>query len=249
MTHPPHLWRSPPKSLNLRTDEVHVWRAALNRAAPQVQEFQRALSRDERERAERFHFRVDREHFIVSRGLLRTVLGRYLNAEPGELCFCYSPYGKPSLAGEFSRSLIKFNLSHSRGVALFAFTRGREIGVDVEFARPDLATDEIAERFFSPREVTMLRALPKAEWREAFFKCWTRKESYIKAVGKGLSLALDQFDVSLAPGEPAALLSTTYDPEEASRWRLEELQPGDGYEAALAAEGQDWSLQCCQWPE
>jgi 4'-phosphopantetheinyl transferase len=123
------------------------------------------------------------------------------------------------------------------------------VGIDLERIRFDLAVLEIAERFFSRRELAMLRALPTELQREAFYRCWTRKEAYIKARGEGLSLPLDQFDVSLAPGEPAAVLGTQHDPSEASRWSLRELTPAPGYFAALAVEGHDWGLTCWQWPD
>jgi 4'-phosphopantetheinyl transferase len=138
-------------------------------------------------------------------------------------------------------------LSHSDGLVLYAITRGREVGVDVERLRPDFAVLEVAKKFFSRREVTALVALPENQWPKAFFNCWTRKEAYIKARGEGLTLPLDRFDVSLVPGEPAALLYTNDDPQEASRWSLQELVPESGYVAALAVEGHDWRLKCWQW--
>jgi len=138
-------------------------------------------------------------------------------------------------------------MSHSRG-ALYAVTRDREVGIDPEFIRRDLEVDQIAERFFSRRETATLRALPTPMREYAFFLCWTRKETYIKARGEGLSPPLDQFDVSLIPGEPAALLSTHPDSSEALRWLLEELPLASGYVAALALEGCRGSLSCRQWP-
>jgi 4'-phosphopantetheinyl transferase len=133
-------------------------------------------------------------------------------------------------------------------VALYAVARGREIGIDLEFMRCDLEVEEIAERFFSRRETATLRALPTDLRKYAFFLCWTRKEAYIKARGEGLSLPLNQFDVSLIPGEPAALLSAQPDSDEALRWSLHEMTIASGYVAALAVEGRGWSLSCWQWP-
>jgi 4'-phosphopantetheinyl transferase len=132
-------------------------------------------------------------------------------------------------------------------VALYAVTRAREVGIDVELIRSDLKIEQIAERFFSHHEIATLRALPTELRQSAFFRCWTRKEAYIKATGKGLSLPLDQFEVSLTPGEPAALLSTQPDPNEAQRWSLRELTPAPGYAAALAVEGHGWCLACWDW--
>ena len=244
------LWRFPPETLVLARDEVHVWRATLDQqTASQIQSCYQNLSEDERARAERFHFERDREHFIVARGVLRAILGNYLNRAPECLSFCYSSHGKPALAGESDEDTIRFSVSHSHGVALYAVTRGRDVGIDLECIRFDLAVAEIAERFFSQREVAMLRALPADVQQQAFFRCWTCKEAYIKARGEGLSLPLDQFDVSLAPGEPASVLGTRPDPSEASRWSLQELISTPGYAAVLAVEGHQWRLTCWQWPD
>ena len=231
----------------LGCDEVHVWRATLDQAPSQIQSFLQSLAADERARAERFYFDGDREHFIVARGVLRAILGRTLNRVPESLSFCYGSHGKPALAGESDGATIRFNVSHSHGVALYAVTRGREVGVDLEHIRFDLAVAEIAERFFSRREIAMLRTLPTELQCQAFFHCWTRKEAYIKARGEGLSLPLDQFDVSLIPGEPAALLGTQQDPSEASRWSVQELFPAPGYAAALAVAAHGLRLTCWQW--
>lgn len=245
----PPDWSAPPQLLLPERNQVHVWCAALDRPEWLVNSLWNTLAPDERERAKRFHFRRDSEHFIIARGLLRNIVGRYSGIEPGALRFCYGPYGKPALAEELNAAMIRFNVSHSHGLALFAIARGREIGVDLEYARRGPSQEHIAERFFSRQEVAALRALPADMQAEAFFSCWTRKEAYIKARGEGLSLPLDQFDVSLTPGEPAALLSTRCDPQEASRWSLRELNPASNYVAALAVEGHGWELKRWLWSE
>jgi 4'-phosphopantetheinyl transferase len=241
-------WPSPPARLSLESEDVHVWRAILDQPVKTLGAMQRLLSADESERAHRFHFRKHREHFIVARGVLRTLLGKYLGVEPSQLRFSYTAYGKPALAGiSEGQPPLRFNLSHSGELVLYAFTRGREIGLDLELRRDDFASEQIAEQFFSAREVKMLRALPVGLRTEGFFNCWTRKEAYIKAVGLGLSLPLDQFDVSLAPQEPAALLRTGDDEREAERWSLKALTTAEGYSAALAVEGHGWRLKCWDW--
>jgi len=245
-TAPP--WSFPPAPLILGSNEVHVWRASLNEPPPQIDSFLHTLGADERTRAERFHFQRDREHFIIAHGILRAILGLYLNRAPESLSFCYSSHGKPAVASESGGNVLRFNMSHSHGVALYAITRGREVGIDVEFIRCDLEAEQIAERFFSRREIATLRALPLKLRKYAFFLCWTRKEAYIKARGEGLSRPLDQFEVSLIPGEPAALLSTQPDPGEALLWSLQDLTLGCGYVAALAAQGRGWTLSRWQWP-
>jgi 4'-phosphopantetheinyl transferase len=239
----------PPERLILGSNAVHVWRVSLNQSPSQTALFRNNLDDDERSRADRFYFSRDRERFIVARGVLRAILGRYSNRAPESLSFSYSAHGKPALVPESDADAIRFNLSHSHGMALYAVSRGREVGVDLEFIRGDLEAEQIAERFFSHSEIETLRALPPNLRKYAFFLCWTRKEAYIKARGEGLSLALDQFDVSLTPGEPAALLSTRSDSDEALRWSLRNLNPAPGYTAALAVKGRDWTLSCWQWPQ
>jgi 4'-phosphopantetheinyl transferase len=248
MTSPDQFWHPPPAEFSLSSAGVHVWRAALDPAASCVERLRRTLSVDELHRAARFHFPRDRRRFIVARGVLRNILGRYLGVPPVELAFHYSAYGKPALADTAEEGL-RFNLSHAHEMALFAVTCGREIGGDIEYLQREIACEEIAERFFSARERASLHAVVAELKHQAFFNCWTRKEAYIKAHGEGLSLPLDQFDVSLAPGEPAALLATRGDPGEAMRWSLQALTPGPGYVAAVAVEGQGWHLTCWQWRE
>jgi len=213
-----------------------------------VGRFQNTLSVDEQLRAHRFYFRKDRERFVVARGLLRTILGRYLDRAPQNVAFTYNQYGKPSIVSKAGAESIRFNVSHSHGTALYAITRGLEIGVDLELIRDGLEVEQIATSFFSHREVSALCALPAEHRRHAFFLCWTRKEAYIKARGEGLSLPLDQFEVSLIPGEPAALMSTQPESGEAFRWSLQDLSLASGYVAAFAVEGRARSLCCWQWP-
>lgn len=247
MDAPESEWNSPPESLILEDDEVHVWRATLDLPPTDVQALEQILAPDERIRANKFHFLKDRNHFIVARGVLRAILGRYLSRDPRMLQFCYSQYGKPALTTEACSGPLYFNVSHSHGMALYAFSGNLNNGVDIEYIRTDIECEQIAGRFFSPHEVRMLLAVPKKVQQEAFFNCWTRKEAYIKARGLGLSLDLNQFDVSLIPGEPAAILNIREEGQDVSRWSLHALSPAPGYKAALAVEGHPSSIKCWQW--
>lgn len=242
-------WLFPPESPTLAGGEVHVWRIELDVPESKVKGLRQTLGVDERARADRFHFDRDRRRFIVGRACLRAILGRYLRIKPEDLRFSYSQNGKPTLADEFGDYGINFNLSHSHELALLGVTLYAEIGIDIERRRSDFDFEEIAERFFSPREAMRLSGLPLELRGEAFFKCWTRKEAYIKGRGEGLSHRLDQFDVSLAPGEKAALICTRPDAAEANRWTLQELAPGFDYTSALAVKGPIVSLQCWAWPK
>jgi 4'-phosphopantetheinyl transferase len=223
-------WSEPPEALSLAPGEVHVWRLELDQPESVLPEFRRTLEPDELERAGRFHFEKHRRHFVVGRGGLRSVLSRYVEVEPEKLRFTYGRFGKPALAGEE----LRFNLSHSHGVALFAVAADREVGVDVEHMRADFASADIAQRFFSPVEVAVFNSLPEEEQVAAFFRCWTRKEAYIKAIGRGLSEPLDAFDVTLGPGEAATLLRASG--QDVSRWSLFDLDVGEEYAGALLVE-------------
>jgi len=230
----------PLADLNLGRDEVHVWLAKMNSRL--TDNVFASLSLDERSRAERFHFAKDRNHFIVARGLLRAILGSYLRMPPARLHFSYAEKGKPGLATRDTGPL-NFNLAHSHQMVIYALSRERELGIDIEFIREDLADETVAQRFFSSQEVHALLALPAEYRKEGFFNCWTRKEAYIKARGEGLSMPLSKFDVSLAPGEPAQLLRNHTDPEETSRWTMRALEMPAGYVAAIVVEGMDWTLK------
>jgi 4'-phosphopantetheinyl transferase len=231
--------------VRLSGDEVHVWRASLDLDAASYLEFYAALAEDERERAHRFHFERDRARFVVARGILRDILGRYLQRPPSSIWFAHNQYGKPALAED--EGGLRFNLAHSEGAAVYALARGREVGVDVELWRDDFASIEVARRFFAAAEVRALDSLPSHLLTRAFFNCWTRKEAYIKALGEGLSHPLDCFAVSLAPGEPAQLLSTDRAPAEAAAWSIVDLKPFEGCAAALAIRGAAPRLRCWDW--
>jgi 4'-phosphopantetheinyl transferase len=243
------IWDAPPAALTLAPDEAHVWRATLDLPPAQIERLAYTLAADERARADRFRFEHLRRHFIAARGILRALLARYLDRDPRAIAFSYGPQGKPDLAVPDGDPALRFNLSHAHGLALYGFTRGREIGIDVEQIRPGVAQEAIAEHFFSPYETATLRALPVPLQGGAFFACWTRKEAYLKARGGGLSLDLAAFDVTLAPDLPAALLQTRDDPAQLARWTLTALDLGPGYAGALVVEGGGWRLRCWRWPD
>jgi 4'-phosphopantetheinyl transferase len=242
-------WLDPPASLQLGRDEVHVWRAHLDPPGVRIAALKQTLAREERQRAERFRFAHDRNRFIAARGILRTMLGRYLGMDPRTLHFAYNGYGKPVLLDEAEDGPIFFNVSHSQNVALYAFTRSGDIGVDIEQMTNARDYEQMAKQFFSAAEVAELRAVSADQREEAFLNAWTRKEAYIKARGLGLSLPLHLFDVSLTPGAPAQLLANREKSQEHARWSLRELAPGPGFIAALALQGELATLHCWQWPD
>ena len=237
-------WQAPQDKIELAPDAVDVW--LLDLAQPEVVRTQLwpLLAPDEQVRANRFYFDIHRHRFIVGRGVLRILLGNYLNIQPQAVVFAYGEQGRPFL----SHSDFAFNISHSEDVALLAFTWGRELGVDVEAIRPLTDADAVARISFSQKELAEYTAVSEAQKPQAFYNCWTRKEAFIKAVGSGLSYPLDSFDVTLLPGEPAQILQIQGSKAEASKWQLQSLNPVDGYVGALIATGQDWQLNCWQWP-
>ena len=245
----PTGWNPPPKVFVLARHEVHVWRANLDLTPARLQSLYQILAPDEQARAGRFRFQKDRDNYTAARGLLRTILGRYLDMEPAQLSFGYGPYGKPGLLAGLGRSGLNFNMAHSHRMAIYGLTYNRCIGVDLERIQTDFDCEQIAARFFTPQESATLRALPPALRHEAFFNGWTRKEAYIKARGEGLAFPLDQFEISLTPGEPARLFHVGGDVVEANRWSLQALKPDPAYAAALVVEGRDWQLKCWHWSE
>jgi 4'-phosphopantetheinyl transferase len=241
------VWHRPRGIYALPQDEVHVWRASLDQPQDRFASLMHLMSPEERGRADRFHFEADRKRCVLARGLLRLLLGHCLGRPADQLQFQYGEFGKPSLA-HAPHPPVQFNLSHSGDLVLIALSRGRALGVDIERMRMDAATDEIAARFFSANECRDLATVAPDMRCAAFFACWTRKEAYLKARGDGLSLALEQFDVSFLPGDEPRLIETRHDPAEVHRWILHALEGGCGYKAALAVEGVDWKLKCWDWP-
>jgi len=180
------------------------------------------LDGPERAQAERFRYGRDRDRFIARRGQLRARLAEEVGGSPAELRIRADDFGKPFLP---DHPELRFNLSHSRDLALFVVVEGAEVGCDIEWRNPELACPGVARRLFAPAEVAALENLPQGQWVQGFFNCWTRKEAYVKALGLGLSYPLDAFTVSV--GEQATLL------EALPGWSLTSFEPAPGYQAAL----------------
>lgn len=242
-------WRIPPAFPSLDDEDVHVWGVSLSATPRRVDALLGTLAPDERMRAERFRLPRDRARFIIGRGLLRGIIARYLDREPGAITFRHNAFGKPSLPDAPGWGGLRFNVSHADGIALYALARDRAVGVDIERIRADIVGERVAERFFSRREVAALRALNEDRQPEAFACCWTRKEAYKKARGEGIAVGLDRFDVSLAPGEPAAILANRDEDAGGRRWSLQHLTPHTGYVGAVAIEGEPGRLTLWRWQE
>jgi 4'-phosphopantetheinyl transferase len=228
----PALWATPANHPALGEGELHIWRARLDLDVQELERLRPALNDAELDRAARFHFSRDRDHFTACRGILRDLLAGYLGSSSTSVEFEYGAYGKPSVRSDTSDVRIRFNVSHSHGMCVLAFSRDREVGIDVEAMRAEFTGEEIAERYFSTQELAELRSLPAAIRTQAFFLCWTRKEAYIKARGLGLQIPLDSFSVSLTPDAPALLASV-----DAARWNLRSFEAWPNFAAAIVEEG------------
>jgi 4'-phosphopantetheinyl transferase len=234
----PTMRSAPP----LDAGEVHVWRIALDLPPESVAALAELLAPEETVRAQRFYFERDRRRFSVARGTLRSLLALYRGLDARAIRFAYGPQGKPALA-EAGSPPVCFNLAHSHELALVALTRGLEVGTDVEHIRPRESAEGIVERYFAERERSALSQVPPHEQQMAFYRCWTRKEAYMKALGTGLNLPLDSFDVSVTP-EPL-LLSAGGD---VRQWSMIEVIPGPDYVGCVAVEGGACKLLCWHWP-
>lgn len=218
----------------LKPNHAAVWYCTFTKQKEQLPDYFEILSADEKARAGRFKFEKDRFCYIISRGTLRVLLSTYLNKKPENIHFLYNAHGKPYLAG----TGLKFNVSHSADMAVFAFFEGNEVGVDIEYIKNDFNVLELAQNFFSVREIASLEKQPEVSLGDSFFRCWTRKEAFIKADGSGLSFPLDQFSVSLHSDDEAELHETKWNIDEKFQWSLFSFKPADKYIGALAIRAQ-----------
>jgi len=231
-------WQPGKPGIQLRGNEVHVWRAELNFSEPRMNELENWLSYDELERAGRFHRWKDRDQYVATRGLLRELLGLYLNQRPDEIHFIYGRFGKPAVAETPDGKPLEFNVSHSGDLALFGFARVTALGVDLEKVEEDLEFMDIALQYFTARERLMLEALEPSSRVREFYALWTEYEARLKASGQGIS-GLDQEIKMLAVAAGGASTeSGIYD------WDVERLTVGQDYVATLAAKFTGDNVSC-----
>jgi 4'-phosphopantetheinyl transferase len=235
------------KDWRLETGQCHVWSASLTADAAEFRRMLNTLSPREHQRAEGFHFEKDRNAYIQCRGILRRLLARYLQVGPDELCFSTSGHGKPYLTGPSNHFDLRFNLSHSNGRALFAFTRSHEVGVDIEYLQRLIDWKPVAELMFSPRENAELAALSPENRLPGFFHGWTRKEAVLKATGEGIALGMNQIEVSLTPTMPCRLLVFRGEAARCSEWSLRHLDPAPDFVGAVAVERPNMEFRRGTW--
>lgn len=225
------------KKMTLTEKRIDVWRVMLNLDDFDMNVLKCILSQDEQNRANSFKFFQPRKLFILARVRLRQILSLYTGILPERMVFDYGPQGKPYLLNSGGNGNITFNLSHSGEISVYAFSLNRNIGIDLE--KPDRKVDfeSLAKRYFSSGEYETIMDLPDGEKQKAFYRCWTRKEAYIKGKGTGIAQLLDKVSVSCAPGEPARLLSNRQEPDDVHKWSIEDLKEESPYIGALAYEG------------
>jgi 4'-phosphopantetheinyl transferase len=237
-----NVWNPSPVDFQLSATEVQVWRIDLIVSMEAIQQLTRLLSADEYARSQRFRFQQHRDRFTVGRGVLRTLLGQYLDTPPDQLQFEYSSYGKPSLLPVRNGKTVQFNVTHSGDVALVAIALDRRVGVDLEQIRSMPEAKSLAQRFFAASESAHICTLPTLEQQMMFFRYWTCKEAYLKAIGSGIAHGLDQVAIDFS--ETSAALTNTPDSEQ---WTIWELSPAVGYTAAVVAAQHEGYLTCWRW--
>lgn len=242
-------WSSAKQKELICSKEVHVWRVWLDLNTIQSKSLAGILSVDELARAARFRFEIDQKRFMVARGMLRKILGHYLGEHPQKIRFDYTSYGKPMLKTNCGQNALCFNLSHTDDFALYAFSLGGNIGIDMERIRDDIEIAQIAQRFFSLGEISSLERMDENKREALFFQYWARKEAVIKAMGLGVSFPLEQLDVSLISGKVLAPITLLDDPGASSHWYVQDLFPAHGYAAAIAVELDDCDVSFWDYSE
>jgi 4'-phosphopantetheinyl transferase len=226
-------WLHPPEQVSLEINELHLWRIMLPIQNDVDVILKQYLSVEETDRLNKFHFKKDKDCFVASRGALKDILARYINRLPSQLNIRYAQYGKPFL----NNSNIHFNVSHSNQYILIAIAKHIPLGIDIEYCNQDLDFLTLAKNICSEIEYAKLSKLPIHERCLAFYRCWTRKEAFIKALGKGLYFPLNQVEVTFLPFEEPKLLNV-YDPLEKDylnrhTWQMQELNLAEDYNVTL----------------
>ncbi|MFQ5741840.1 MAG: 4'-phosphopantetheinyl transferase family protein [Acidobacteriota bacterium] len=221
-------------SFQLESGQIHLWRLDLDLAPQYLRLAGDLLSSDEKERARRYRFEKIRSRFVGSRSLLRVVLAGYLGVTPRRITFEYGVNGKPALSNQESPPGLQFNLSHSSSVGLLAVTLQDPIGVDIERIRPLHDVDRLARSCFAEHEFSLFKEVGPDEKLDVFYRCWTRKEAFVKALGQGLTRSTRSFEVSFLDPAKASLVAMEGHPLEPELWSIEPLEPAEGYVGALA---------------
>jgi 4'-phosphopantetheinyl transferase len=242
------LWRFPPSHLELPHNEIHLWCAPLTNSKQSLDQITSILSPDEQDRASKFIYSDDRRKFMIGRYILRNILAFYTEKDPRDVEIHYTPLNKPFLPESYEQN-IQFNLSHSEDLMAVAIARDVAVGIDIESTSYPQEELDLAREFLSPKEILKLDKIPELQKKDAFLNAWTRKEAYLKAVGKGIDESLSEIEVTMEPGEPPRYISLYGDTQEASHWFLQSIQPGVGYIGSIACRQRGLRLASWHWPE
>ncbi len=228
--------------MSLDRNAVAVWRIPLEIDRPLDDVEWSLLAPDERARAERFKFEEPRIRLVRCRHALRTLLGHWLVCDPAALQFQYGEHGKPELKDD--PHAPAFNVSHSHDWGLIVISATGELGIDVERMDPRTTWEGLARRFYSPREVATLDSLPADKQLAGFYRIWTGKEAFIKALGRGLSFPLASFSVQGDPALPPQLLAVDNDPDAPHHWQMDSVSPAENYAASVMWNGSSTHVEC-----
>ncbi len=238
------LWKRATSGIAPGWNDLHVWRVHLPSVAHQQESFLQTLSDSELTKSRHFRFEKDRNRYVLSHGVLRQLLGTYLDVPPQRIAFEETVQQKPILSVANEKETLCFNLSHAGDYALYAVARGREVGVDIECIHHEVDIALVASRFFSPREIKAFEQATGEEQRTLFFQYWTRKEAFLKAWGKGMTFPMEQCDVSAMSGSRVSPVTVAGAEKDGAGWYGVDLLPATGYAAAVVAKGEDWNLSC-----
>jgi 4'-phosphopantetheinyl transferase len=227
-------WNLSPTDYMIPNHSVHIWRAYFQPNLLLSKKFLEIISEEETNRGQRFIRQIDRERFVFSHGLIRLLLGAYLDCPPKQLIFETKPHHKPFLVSPDCGHDIRFSLSHSENMVLIAVARGIEVGIDVEYMRRIPDAVQIVNGTFSVDERKLLNSLPPEDFNEGFYTYWTSKEAFLKGIGKGLSYPLDKFTISFLSNESEGSICVHDDPDNPCSWKIMRLSPGPDYSGALA---------------
>jgi len=236
-------WHKTPVDLQLGINYIDVWWSRVDLPATVIRQYAGTLSQQEKQRAERFTFADKYDEYVVTRGLLRKALAHVLGEKPGAFEFEYTLSNKPYLPRKYDDKVISFNASHSHGQALVAISIDRNIGIDIECIRTGVEHEKLAQRFFSEAEYRALMQCPPEQRIYAFYATWTRKEAFVKAVGKGIAFGLSEFDVNIDPHQPPVMLATRWDPKDVSKWLVATIETESGYMATVVTDGPEFQLR------
>ncbi len=229
--------------INLNENEVHIYYVMINSAKQFIPFLKKYLSNEEKLKVMKYIFEKDRAIQMISRSVLKNILSRYLSDKTEDVIFSYNQFGKPFISENKNPDSIRFNLSHSGNMILYAVSRKRNVGIDVQEINKTVSVTDIIEHYFSDHEIAQFKSLPEELMLKAFYSCWTRKEAYIKARGKGLSFPLNSFSVPVFPGLCSKLLHD----DEGTGWSLTDIISSPEYTAAIAAEGNNLTYHFFKW--